>query len=97
MILTRLKHETQAAHQAIEARVDLLNRLGSQADYRRLLERFWGFYSPIEALVAVGPEWASYGVDIQQRMKAPALARDLQALGLAPAALAALPRAASAG
>ena len=91
MILTRLKHETQAAHQAIEARVDLLNRLGSVADYRQLLERFWGFYAPIEEAVAAGPEWASFGVDIQQRMKAPALARDLQSLGLSPVAVDALP------
>jgi heme oxygenase len=91
MILTRLKQATQLDHQAIEARVDLLNRLGSLADYRRLLERFWGFYAPIEQQLAIGPDWAGYGFDIQQRMKAPALARDLGALGLAPAALAALP------
>jgi heme oxygenase len=91
MILTRLKQSTEHAHQAIEARVDLLSRLQSVAGYRRLLERFWGFYAPLEPRVASGPDWASYGVDIQQRMKAPALARDLQALGLPPEAVAALP------
>jgi len=91
MILTRLKHATHADHQAVEARVDLLNRLGSLADYRQLLEHFWGFYAPIEAQIAVGPEWARYGVDIQQRMKTSALACDLQTLGLSSAALAALP------
>ena len=92
MILSRLKHETQASHQAIEARVDLLNHLGSLADYRRLLERFWGFYAPIEERVLASVDWPRYGVDIQRRMKAPALARDLVALGLSPDALARLPR-----
>jgi heme oxygenase len=91
MILTRLRQATQHDHQAIEARVDLPSRLQSVAGYRRLLEHFWGFYAPIEQQVASGPDWASYGVDIQQRMKAPALARDLQALGLPPGAVAALP------
>ncbi|MEO7910960.1 MAG: biliverdin-producing heme oxygenase [Roseiflexaceae bacterium] len=91
MILTRLKHATQLDHQAVEARVDLLNRLGSLAEYRQLLERFWGFYAPIEAQLAAAPEWARYGVDIQQRLKTPALAHDLQMLGLSSTALAALP------
>jgi heme oxygenase len=92
MILTRLKHATQADHRAIEAHVDLLNRLGSLVEYRQLLERFWGFYAPIEQQITAGSDWARYGVDIQQRLKTPALARDLQALGLSPAAIAALPR-----
>ena len=92
MILSRLKRETHASHQAIEARVDLLNHLGSVADYRQLLERFWGFYAPIEERMLAGADWPRYGVDIQRRMKAPALTRDLAALGLAPDVLAALPR-----
>lgn len=91
MFLTQLKQATQHDHQSIEAQVDLHSQLGSLADYRRLLERFWGFYTPIEQRLAYSQDWASYGVDIQQRMKAPALARDLQALGLSAAALAGLP------
>ncbi len=91
MFLTRLRQATQADHQMIEARVDLLNRLGSLADYRELLEQFWGFYAPIEQLVTASLEWSAHSVDIQQRLKTPALARDLQALGLTPADVAALP------
>ncbi len=92
MILDRLKHETAAAHGAVEAQLDLLGRLGSLDDYRQLLACLWGFYAPFELLLGAGPDWARFDVDIAQRLKAPALARDIQALGLAPAALAALPR-----
>lgn len=92
MILNRLKHETAAEHGAVEAQLDLLGRLGSLDNYRQLLACLWGFYAPFEQLLGAGPDWARFDVDIAQRLKAPALARDLQALGLAPAALAALPR-----
>jgi heme oxygenase len=92
MILTRLKHETAAAHRAIEHTVDLPSRLRSAGEYRRLLERFWGFYAPIEAQLAARPEWAQYDLDIHRRLKASALVCDLRALGLSASAIDRLPR-----
>ena len=90
--LLRLKQLTHAEHQATEESVDLPACLASQADYRRMLERFWGFYGPLEAKLAMRPEWAGAGVAIEQRLKTPALLCDLRALGRSPAAIAGLPR-----
>lgn len=91
-ILARLKRETQAEHAAIELRVDLPRRTRSAGEYGRLLARFWGFYAPIEERLAARPEWKRYGIDLRPRLKAPALARDLRALGWPADTLAALPR-----
>lgn len=91
MILDRLKHETREAHIAAERAVEQYRYLESIDGYRQLLERFWGFYTPFERQIAARREWAEHGVDIEPRMKAPALARDLRALGHTPATLSALP------
>jgi heme oxygenase len=79
-ILIRLKQETHADHVAAERALALHRSLASLTSYRRLIERFWGFYTPLEARLAAHGEWAQYGFDIGPRLKAPALARDLQAL-----------------
>lgn len=92
MILTRLKQETRAEHEAVEQTVDLLSRLGSAGDYRLLLERFLGFYAPMEAQLGALPVWDELAIPIADRMKVPALLCDLDALGMTPGEVAALPR-----
>lgn len=46
-LLVRLKRETHASHAALESRIDLMDRLRSAADYRKLLEAFYGLFSPM--------------------------------------------------
>lgn len=92
MILDTLKRETLADHIGIEQRFNLPSRLQSAGEYGRLLSYFWGFYAPVEERLAARGDWASYGIEIQQRLKAHLAIADLRALGWAPPALADLPR-----
>ena len=81
-ILDSLKSETLSAHEAVEARVDLMNRIKTLAGYRKLIEIFYGLYSPLETEVCrSGPNIENYLPDIQDRMRTAALEHDLSALG----------------
>ena len=82
-LLERLRSETRPHHDAIEATLDLTSEALDRDAYRRTLERFHGFYRPIEAgLWAVGG-WVERGLDITERRKTPLLEADLRALGVA--------------
>jgi heme oxygenase len=48
----------------------------SQQSYRHILERFWGIYQPLEALLAT-VDWASCGIKFSERRKADWLLADL--------------------
>ena len=86
----RLKRETAAVHQRLEAQLGLLDPGLDGHRYRRVLETFYGFYVPVEIdvtrLAAAAP---SLGFPL--RARAALIERDLLVLGLSPAALAALP------
>ena len=86
----RLKRETAAAHQHLEDQLGLLDP-GLDVDrYRRVLETFYGFYVPVESDVTrLAAAEAPLGFPL--RARAGLIERDLQALGLSPADLAALP------
>jgi heme oxygenase (biliverdin-IX-beta and delta-forming) len=79
-------------HDRLEAGLDLLGPTLTPAEYRRLLERFWGFCAPAEAAVAASGVWAALRVDPAERERTGRLERDLLALGHTTATLAALPR-----
>jgi heme oxygenase len=85
----RLKRETAAVHQHLEAQLGLLDPSLDVHRYLRVLERFYGFYVPVETdverLAAVEP------LGFPLRARAELIERDLLALGLSPADLAALP------
>jgi heme oxygenase len=86
----RLKRETAAVHQHLEDQLGLLDP-GLDVDrYRRVLETFYGFYLPVEMdvtrLAAAEPP-----LGFPLRARAGLIERDLLALGLSPADLAALP------
>ena len=85
LLLQTLRESTRDLHARIEGRIDIMARLASVGDYRALLERFYGFYSPLEEGLAA-PEcasaWADLGVPSEGRRKAGLLASDLRALGL---------------
>ncbi len=56
-------------------------------EYRAYLERTYGFYQPVEGLLARLSVWPALGLDPAPRMKLPLLMRDLRALGSDPGSL----------
>src|SRR3982750_1706330 len=84
-----LKRETAAVHRQLEDQLGLLDPGLDVHRYRRVLERFYGFYVPVEIDVArlAGGEPLGFPV----RARAALIERDLLALGLSAADLAALP------
>lgn len=89
-MMEQLKMATQSAHAALETQVDLMRLTTSPAAYHALLQRFYGFYLPLELRLATLP-WTTVTFDLAARRKTPLLRRDLLHLGDAPATLARLP------
>jgi len=90
LLRQRLKRETAAMHQHLEAQLGLLDPRLEVHRYRRVLETFYGFYVPVEIdvrrLAAAGPR-----LGFPLRARAELIERDLLALGVSPAELASLP------
>ena len=80
-ILSRLRAETRAEHDAIEAVLDLTGDGLTRDGYRRILERFYGFYAPLEPAIRAVGGWADRGLDLDARQKGPLLEGDLRTLG----------------
>jgi heme oxygenase len=95
MILKRLRTETQVLHSALEARIPVMDPAFSLAGYRRLLTRFYGFYVPLETRLVAWSRAEGRGLDYAERVKVPALERDLIALGETAETVAQLPRCAA--
>jgi heme oxygenase len=77
--MQQLKAATASLHERLEARVDITTRVGSRDAYRELLERFYGFYAPMERRLA------PFGVRVTPKL--PLLIADLRELGGDPRAL----------
>jgi heme oxygenase len=86
----RLKRETAAVHRHLEARLGLLDPGLDMHRYRGVLERFYGFYVPVEIDVTRLAA-AERPLGFPLRARAELIKRDLLARGLSPAQLAALP------
>src|SRR6187431_1589548 len=86
----RLKRGTAAAHQHLEAQLGLLDPGLDVHRYLRVLETFYGFYVPVEIDVTRLAA-AEMPLGFPLRARAELIERDLLALGLSPADLAALP------
>jgi heme oxygenase len=93
MISERLRTETAAHHESIE-NAKRFSRLGepdfSLEEYKQILERFYGFYKPLEAVYRGFPEMMD-ALDYNARFKLPLLADDLKHLGHTDEALAQIP------
>src|SRR5580765_1338470 len=76
----RLKRDTAAVHQHLEDQLGLLEPGLDVHRYRRVLERFYGFYVPVEMDVARLAAVEPLGFPL--RARAELIARDLLALGL---------------
>ena len=82
-LMMKLKQGTWPLHQQLEQSLDLLNPRFSVADYRRLIEAFWGYYQPLEARLQAHQALREGLPDLAQRAKWPLLEADLLALGRA--------------
>jgi heme oxygenase (biliverdin-IX-beta and delta-forming) len=86
----RLKRETAAAHHRLETRLGLLDPGLDVHRYRSVLETFYGFYGPVEIDLARRAA-AELPLGFPLRARAGLIERDLLALRLSPADVAALP------
>ena len=86
----RLKRETAAVHQHLEAQLGLLDPGLDVPRYLRVLEIFYGFYVPVESDVTRLAA-AELALGFPLRTRAGLIERDLLALGQSPADIAALP------
>jgi heme oxygenase (biliverdin-IX-beta and delta-forming) len=88
LILEKLKQSTCIHHHHASNSSDILSLQFSVEDYGSLLQRLWGFYTPLETFIAQRGEWPLSTLDYEHRKKVPLLERDLQTLGIfAPGSL----------
>lgn len=80
-ILLRLRRETRAPHDRLEAGLGLPGAVAGADDYRRLLAALYGLYRPLEHRLSALAGWPEAGVDLDRRRKLPLLVADLAALG----------------
>ena len=81
-LLEKLKLGTQASHEDVERRVDLMKQLQTASAYRRLLEGFYGLYHPLETEIErAAPQISVWLPDIRTRMRSALLRLDLGVLG----------------
>jgi heme oxygenase len=79
-VLVALREQTRDEHLAIEQTLGLMSETLTLAAYRRTLERFHGFWQPVEARLQQRDELRAIGLDPAERAKTPLLAADLRAL-----------------
>jgi heme oxygenase len=85
----QLKRATADVHRRLESRLNLLDRDLSPDRYRRILERFFGFYAPLEAGLARVASGSALGLPLQARTGL--IESDLLSLGLSRREVAVLP------
>ncbi|MEQ1764588.1 MAG: biliverdin-producing heme oxygenase [Pyrinomonadaceae bacterium] len=81
MILQKLKESTRQQHEDVEGAVDVMSKLFSLDDYKRMIGKFHSFYSAYEPTLPYA-ELKEAGFDYDQRRKLPSLEADAKALGL---------------
>jgi heme oxygenase len=85
-LLLRLKDETRDVHESLERDLDLLRPDLTLERYRKIVERFYGFYQPWEN--AVIPLLSEHVAGfVEPRVKVPMLLEDLAYLGRKPSKL----------
>ena len=80
-VLHELRAGTHTRHVALEKRLPFFSDTLDLERYTRLLSAYYGFYHELENRLLHSP-WRVDGFDLQQRLKTPALCKDLQALGV---------------
>jgi len=90
-LLALLREETAPAHRQLEDDVQIEKRVQNFSQYRQLLESFYGYYRPLEARLNTINGWETWGIRLEERLKAPWLEHDLVSLGLSRTEVLALP------
>ena len=83
-ILEELRSSTRSQHEAMEGLIPVSSVFSSLQSYRALLQRFYGFYSPLELRLSRISSLDRLLPDYPKRRKTPLLRRDLEFLGLYP-------------
>jgi heme oxygenase len=79
LILDQLKQSTHLHHERASQNIHILHAHLSIEEYRTILQKLWGFYYPLEALIANRGEEPL--LDFERRKKIPLLEYDLHVLG----------------
>jgi len=79
-VLAVLREQTRAEHDAVERSLGLMSDTLSRAAYLRIVERFHGFWLPLERRLALTSGLAATGVAPASRERAHLLLADLRAL-----------------
>ena len=90
-ILTELRAATARQHRNLEQRLPFTDDSFDVPQYGRLIQAYYGFYSPLERVLAE-PAQGIAALDWPRRIKAPVLRQDLLALGLNHSDIETLPR-----
>ena len=83
-IFQQLKEGTAAIHRQIEERVPVFRPGFDLEDYRELLERFYGFWTPLETQLSKVRELEHPELELAGRLKSGLLRNDLRILGRDP-------------
>ncbi|MBI1858938.1 MAG: biliverdin-producing heme oxygenase, partial [Candidatus Melainabacteria bacterium] len=84
-ILDKLKTETDSRHIKLQQNTIFNGLLGKAPPldrYRVLLEKFWGFYKPMEEKFGARSEWQASGFNFNERRKAHLIEKDLAFLSV---------------
>jgi heme oxygenase (biliverdin-IX-beta and delta-forming) len=82
-----LKEGTADVHQQIEERVPVFREGFNLADYAHLVERFYGYWFPVETKLIEVPQLNHPELHLLARLKSRLLIEDLKILGRDPASL----------
>lgn len=82
MIMIRLRQKTLLLHLRLKQELNLWGRLATLEDYRQMLERFLGFYGPVETALERYFNCRASEFDFERRRKVPMLVSDLRSLGV---------------
>jgi heme oxygenase len=76
-----LRERTSSLHRQIEVVLRLPEAIQTRNDYHDWLGRYLGFYEPLEAVLAIFPEWDVLGLEMATRSHTRCLVGDLVSLG----------------
>lgn len=90
-LLDALRAETSQLHVRLEKRMPFFSSALDRAHYLRLLQAYYGFYAPLEAILHASALIPAELIPLE-RVKTPVLVEDLRALGLSDHDIGQLPR-----
>lgn len=93
-IMTLLKEKTAGQHKKAEENDfahALMDNSMTLSKYTMYLQKWYGFYQPLESHIVDRQEWTQYQFDFRARIKLPLIEQDLTSLGLTKAEIKGLP------